>query len=249
MKIWIGRDIELSVVETEKESAFYFLDTHSINYTRAFGDRPRNFEPWPSDVTTPKMAPPLLTTSPHQREDVSALDRFNVHRCPTRWVFSGTRLELLTRQANDPIPIPLGYIGRHFLKVAFYSNMRPNGDDFDPKSDCRKVSTLRKIQHGGPKPDFVVLRYATDWDTYERRKIDEQKHTIQTQKNIDFITNDDASIEQKGSAAFHSRRISISGESLTSFPEDTSMLYLGFELEPIRLQAEITQITCLSNDK
>ncbi|GFU71743.1 hypothetical protein TNCV_1955041 [Trichonephila clavipes] len=28
--------------------------------------------------------PPLLTTTPHQREDVSALDRFNVHRCPTR---------------------------------------------------------------------------------------------------------------------------------------------------------------------
>ncbi|GFT20377.1 uncharacterized protein TNCV_4963981 [Trichonephila clavipes] len=34
--------------------------------------------------TTPELAPPLLTTTPHQREDVSALDRFNVHRCPTR---------------------------------------------------------------------------------------------------------------------------------------------------------------------
>ncbi|GFW41128.1 uncharacterized protein TNCV_3399041 [Trichonephila clavipes] len=33
--------------------------------------------------TTPELAPPLLTTTPHQREDVSALDRFNVHRCPT----------------------------------------------------------------------------------------------------------------------------------------------------------------------
>ncbi|GFY11689.1 uncharacterized protein TNCV_2539711 [Trichonephila clavipes] len=40
--------------------------------------------------TTPELAPPSLTTTPHQREDVSALDRFNVHRCPTRWVFSGT---------------------------------------------------------------------------------------------------------------------------------------------------------------
>ncbi|GFU47326.1 uncharacterized protein TNCV_790531 [Trichonephila clavipes] len=29
--------------------------------------------------TTPELAPPLLTTTPHQREDVSALDRFNVH--------------------------------------------------------------------------------------------------------------------------------------------------------------------------
>ncbi|GFS59127.1 uncharacterized protein TNCV_70061 [Trichonephila clavipes] len=46
--------------------------------------------------TTPELAPPLLTTTPHQREDVSALDRFNVHRCPTRRVFSSTGLELMT---------------------------------------------------------------------------------------------------------------------------------------------------------
>ncbi|GFX93569.1 uncharacterized protein TNCV_1587471 [Trichonephila clavipes] len=32
--------------------------------------------------TTPELAPHLLTTTPHQREDVSALDKFNVHRCP-----------------------------------------------------------------------------------------------------------------------------------------------------------------------
>ncbi|GFW52498.1 uncharacterized protein TNCV_404261 [Trichonephila clavipes] len=50
--------------------------------------------------TTPELAPPLLTTPPHQREDVSALDRFNVHRCPTRRVFSGTGLELVTKQAT-----------------------------------------------------------------------------------------------------------------------------------------------------
>ncbi|GFX55475.1 uncharacterized protein TNCV_267631 [Trichonephila clavipes] len=50
--------------------------------------------------TTPELAPPLLTTTPHQREDVSALDSFNVHRCPTRRVFSGIGLELVTRQAT-----------------------------------------------------------------------------------------------------------------------------------------------------
>ncbi|GFX28132.1 uncharacterized protein TNCV_424591 [Trichonephila clavipes] len=50
--------------------------------------------------TTPELAPPLLTTSPHQREDVSALDRFNVHRCPTRRALSGTRLELKSRTAT-----------------------------------------------------------------------------------------------------------------------------------------------------
>ncbi|GFU58313.1 hypothetical protein TNCV_2636061 [Trichonephila clavipes] len=31
---------------------------------------------------TPELAPPLLTTTPHQREDISALDIFNVHRGP-----------------------------------------------------------------------------------------------------------------------------------------------------------------------
>ncbi|GFT93380.1 uncharacterized protein TNCV_337451 [Trichonephila clavipes] len=50
--------------------------------------------------TTPELAPPLLTTTSHQREDVSALDRFNVHRCPTRRVFSGTGLEPMTKQAT-----------------------------------------------------------------------------------------------------------------------------------------------------
>ncbi|GFU71082.1 epidermal growth factor-like protein 8 [Trichonephila clavipes] len=53
--------------------------------------------------TTPELAPPLLTTTPHQREDVSALDRFNVHRCPTRWVFSGTGLELVTSACHRAV--------------------------------------------------------------------------------------------------------------------------------------------------
>ncbi|GFV12277.1 uncharacterized protein TNCV_1537731 [Trichonephila clavipes] len=50
--------------------------------------------------TTPELAPPLLTTTPHQQEDVSAFNRFNVHRCSTLRVFSGTGLELVTRQAT-----------------------------------------------------------------------------------------------------------------------------------------------------
>ncbi|GFX30403.1 transposable element Tc1 transposase [Trichonephila clavipes] len=34
--------------------------------------------------TTPELEPPLLTFTPHHREDVSALDRFTVNRCPAR---------------------------------------------------------------------------------------------------------------------------------------------------------------------
>ncbi|GFV06719.1 putative DD41D transposase [Trichonephila clavipes] len=47
--------------------------------------------------TTPELAPPSPN---YHTEDVSALDRFNVHRCPTRRVFSGTGLELVTKQAT-----------------------------------------------------------------------------------------------------------------------------------------------------
>ncbi|GFY03585.1 uncharacterized protein TNCV_3092111 [Trichonephila clavipes] len=45
---------------------------------------------------TPEVAPHLLTTTPHQRKDVRALDKFVVHRCLTRRVFSGTKLEFVT---------------------------------------------------------------------------------------------------------------------------------------------------------
>ncbi|GFV60869.1 uncharacterized protein TNCV_924831 [Trichonephila clavipes] len=68
-------------------------------YTRAFGDGPRNLNHGQVPWTTPELTPPLLTTTPHQREDVLALDRFSVHRCPTRRVFSGTGLELVTMPA------------------------------------------------------------------------------------------------------------------------------------------------------
>ncbi|GFV51720.1 uncharacterized protein TNCV_1320761 [Trichonephila clavipes] len=84
------------------------MESGYIGYTRAFGDGPRNFEHGQVTWTTPELAPPLLTPTPHQREDVSALGRFNVHRCPTRRVFNGIGLELVAR----PIPIPLGYRGR-----------------------------------------------------------------------------------------------------------------------------------------
>ncbi|GFT38077.1 uncharacterized protein TNCV_4103151 [Trichonephila clavipes] len=68
-----------------------------FSYTRDFGDRPRNFNHGQVTWTAPELAPPLLTITTQQREDVSAFDGFNVHRCPTLRVFSGTWLELVTR--------------------------------------------------------------------------------------------------------------------------------------------------------
>ncbi|GFX98810.1 uncharacterized protein TNCV_1503861 [Trichonephila clavipes] len=50
--------------------------------------------------TTPELAPSPNSHTTPTGEDVSALDRFNVHRCPTRRVFNGIGLELVARQAT-----------------------------------------------------------------------------------------------------------------------------------------------------
>ncbi|GFW93539.1 uncharacterized protein TNCV_47421 [Trichonephila clavipes] len=53
---------------------------------------------------TPELEPSLLTTTSQQREEVSALDRFSVHRCPTRRVFSGIGFEFVTK------PVTIRYL-------------------------------------------------------------------------------------------------------------------------------------------
>ncbi|GFY00596.1 uncharacterized protein TNCV_2139911 [Trichonephila clavipes] len=70
---------------------------------------------------TPELAPSLLTTTPHQQEDVSALERFNVQRCPTRRVFSGTWFELVTRPAtirylDHSATAATGFVPRRFVE-------------------------------------------------------------------------------------------------------------------------------------
>ncbi|GFT31628.1 hypothetical protein TNCV_230671, partial [Trichonephila clavipes] len=49
---------------------------------RAFGDGPHNFEPWSSDVDDASAG--TLSPNYHTTPTGGALDRFNVHRCPTR---------------------------------------------------------------------------------------------------------------------------------------------------------------------
>ncbi|GFW85384.1 uncharacterized protein TNCV_144291 [Trichonephila clavipes] len=50
--------------------------------------------------TTPELASPSPNFHTTPTGGLSALDRFNVHLCPTRRVFSGTGLQLVTRQAT-----------------------------------------------------------------------------------------------------------------------------------------------------
>ncbi|GFU59291.1 hypothetical protein TNCV_4198131 [Trichonephila clavipes] len=86
------------------------------------------------------------------------------------------------------------------------------------------------------------LQHPINWLTEKRQaksKMDLKKDllVLRTKKwrtLADFITNDDPNIEQKGCAAFHSGRESISGGSPISFTEDTAMPYSGFEPELTR---------------
>ncbi|GFS58995.1 hypothetical protein TNCV_69141 [Trichonephila clavipes] len=69
---------------------------------------------------TPELAPPLLTPTPHQREDVSALDRFNVHRCPTRTATAGSDVVQSKRPIFDDFFQHLwSYIGNNTANVVF----------------------------------------------------------------------------------------------------------------------------------
>ncbi|GFW21720.1 uncharacterized protein TNCV_2529191 [Trichonephila clavipes] len=92
--------------------------------------------------TTPELAPPLLTTTPHQREDVSALDRFNVHRCPTRRVFSGTGFEPVIKQATvrylyHSAIAAHGYPGHHWMRPRWSSGL---DSTHPPKQLCCRPS-------------------------------------------------------------------------------------------------------------
>ncbi|GFW64893.1 uncharacterized protein TNCV_391591 [Trichonephila clavipes] len=76
--------------------------------------------------TTPELAPPSPNYHTTPREDVSALDRFNVHRCPTRRVFSGTGIELMTclpwlDTLTTGLPQPLLLLVKSILEDIEYS--------------------------------------------------------------------------------------------------------------------------------
>ncbi|GFW14449.1 hypothetical protein TNCV_298691 [Trichonephila clavipes] len=97
-----------------------------IPYTRAFDDGQRHFEACSSDVDDTRAGtPPLLTTTPHQWEDVSAVDRFNMHRSPAR---RGTGLEFVTR----PVTITAATV--HLLSAAPYGRIPIAAVNFDAQS-------------------------------------------------------------------------------------------------------------------
>ncbi|GFT71237.1 hypothetical protein TNCV_3002291 [Trichonephila clavipes] len=100
---------------SESNSSRFLIWNEGVNnyialfsYTKAFGDGPGNFEPWSSNVNDALVWQLLSYTTP--REDVQALDRFNVHRYPTWRVFRGTGLvtsQLRSDTLTTRLPRPL----------------------------------------------------------------------------------------------------------------------------------------------
>ncbi|GFT34495.1 uncharacterized protein TNCV_4124761 [Trichonephila clavipes] len=108
--------------------------------------------------TTPELS---ATTPPHQREDVSALDRFSVHHCPTRRVFSGTGLELVTKPAtirclyhsataatNDGTKTPIGHVyerkNRWNPGILTITNRSVSNSECGPVCDRKTVVEVSK---------------------------------------------------------------------------------------------------------
>ncbi|GFV55103.1 poly polymerase [Trichonephila clavipes] len=78
------------------------------------------------------------------------------------------------------------------------------------------------------------------WDTYERRKTDEQKHITKLQKNTYFLLQAMIPAYNKKRCAAFPFETGIHFRRKTDFftEEDTTKSYSGFEPEPTRLQAE-----------
>ncbi|GFW90834.1 hypothetical protein TNCV_2418291 [Trichonephila clavipes] len=155
------------------EEGFHQPIKHPKHYTRAFGDGPRKFEPW---WTTPELAPPPPTTTPHQREDVSALNRFNVHRCPTRRVFSArATIDLLKDTLGDRLisrfgPVdwpprscdltPLDYFLWGYVKSLVYADKPQTLDHLEDNirrviADIRPQMLEKVIENWTSRLDYI----------------------------------------------------------------------------------------------
>ncbi|GFW21935.1 uncharacterized protein TNCV_4822181 [Trichonephila clavipes] len=124
--------------------------------------------------TTPELAPLLLTTTPHQREDVSALDRFSVHRCPTRRVFSATGLEQGQPQSDTlTTRLPCPQHGHHKEDCCFSQCTKCHLTSFQikalqrasesAKNDLPMESPTHTFQRFLEKSDYVIDRDVIDF--------------------------------------------------------------------------------------
>ncbi|GFV76646.1 uncharacterized protein TNCV_4728661 [Trichonephila clavipes] len=102
---------------------------------------------------TPELAPPLLTTTPQQRENVSTLDGLNVHRCPTWRVFSGTGLELVTRQATI----------RYLSQLSTAATCLISTPGLSPDKEHLSSHCLDKLNLHRRKPSQPSVQHSYSW--------------------------------------------------------------------------------------
>ncbi|GFV94907.1 hypothetical protein TNCV_1029051 [Trichonephila clavipes] len=99
------RDLEIALLEEWNSIPQSLIDnliaSMANSYKRAFDDGPDNFKPWSSDEDDTELA---LSSSFNNHTTPTggrfSSCKFSVHRCPTRWVFSGTEFKLVTKQAT-----------------------------------------------------------------------------------------------------------------------------------------------------
>ncbi|GFV84954.1 hypothetical protein TNCV_3892921 [Trichonephila clavipes] len=113
---WAGRTVGFGGLRKSSPNSFKQTRSSSAigrqeSLHEGFGDGPRNFEPWSSDLTTPELAPPNQYYTPQQRERRFQLstDLTCIAALPRR-VFAvlGSNRE---KASHGPIPIPPGYRG------------------------------------------------------------------------------------------------------------------------------------------
>ncbi|GFU71241.1 hypothetical protein TNCV_3782271 [Trichonephila clavipes] len=105
------------------------------------------------------MTPELATPSPNYHtiewEDVSALDRFNLHRCITRWVFISTELELVTSAHGRKL---LSSALECDVHLTIGGNKLALPHSFDVSSSAKKFDTFYKHRVGRYATNLWIVR-------------------------------------------------------------------------------------------
>ncbi|GFW84811.1 uncharacterized protein TNCV_680991 [Trichonephila clavipes] len=128
---------------------------------------------------TPELAPLSPNYHTTQRENVSTLNRFNVHRCPTRRVFNWARTR--DKASHDPIPIPLGYRGQ----------IQEENTDF--------VQSIPGFQESGEDVETSIACHIQDWG-FQVLNDDEIVTSVPEESDpVDDETDEDEDISNESS--------------------------------------------------
>ncbi|GFW54674.1 hypothetical protein TNCV_787771 [Trichonephila clavipes] len=150
----------------------------------------------------PKVGPPR--TQP----GVSALDRFNVHHCPTRRVFSGTGLELVTRQATI---------------LQYLDHSATAATRIIPKSDNKSRETKQLRNSKGKKTSYSAKTYNDQTEKIENLEKKFAKLELKFEENNNIFEKKLEQIVQRFTTELNTvvAQINFSFSSLMNTVEST----------------------------